>query len=81
MYMYKVAMQNRIHDSVIDLAVQCTCVEYVDHIREWRTVCAEILGPEIGTGWGTVEVRTMTTALVKAMYCAELCLWRANTIS
>ena len=34
-------MHNRIHDSVIDLAVQYGA----------PAVCAKFIGPEIGTGW------------------------------
>ena len=42
-------MHNRIHDSVIDLAVQCT---YSGPGDDTPPVCAEFLGPEIG--WSTV---------------------------
>ena len=48
--MYEVAMHNRIHNSVIDLALYT--LYSVDPIRVQCTMCAEFLGPEIGTEWG-----------------------------
>ena len=41
-------MHNRIHDLVIDLAVQV----YVSGPGTAHQVCAEFLGLAIGTGWG-----------------------------
>ena len=40
--MYEVAMHNRIHDLVIDLAVQCTCPGVVGDGTP--CMCAEFLG-------------------------------------
>ena len=47
--MYDVAMRNRTHDSIIDLTVQCTCVDSA------LSMCADFCRPEIGTTRGIAE--------------------------
>ena len=62
-------MHNRIHDLVIDLAVQCTCPGPGAMGDGAPCVCAEFLGLAIGTGRAGDENTVVSAHYDNSLFC------------